>query len=186
MIIGRDFGWSCIWDKGADTTVYTLNADGSKTMWKGPRVDAHVIYMEGNEVEIAAWLDQARSQHSELYKATGWHLTYHFTGNRDRPHAYHATLAWYDTEEWLTQLQSYDEEMGTELAPWYLEKSGPLMDIGVVFLHWHKQLMLQEQRREREEAVVMALEAKAHAEITAIEDERAFADINHYMAEGHA
>lgn len=179
MIIGQDFGHSFMRSKSVDGVVCTLNADGSYTVWRGPRSEAQVLYLEGTDEQIARWLTETRNRHLHMTLATGWHLRFNFVELPDRPQAYHGIVWWEDDVESRERILAYDLEHNTSYAD--LVFYGPLMDLGQAFLRWKRYIVAWRMKKAAEQDVVMAMEAHAHAELTAEEDALAFADLERAM-----
>jgi hypothetical protein len=182
FIVGTAIHLSYRYDKEVGSCIRTLSADGTTEAWRGPRFDAPVLYLEGNDERIADWLTHVRNEQIELRRATGWYLIHRFFSIDHRPGAVNAVIYWIDETENAAEIDAYNDGKEDQLPYDFI---GPLKDLGLVFLDWRKKVA-QQKKIAMEHETLMRLEARAHAEITAIEDDRVFADISHYMNEGHA
>lgn len=174
LIVGTDHGKSHIKDKSVDGQVCTLKADGSTTLWLGPRVECDILYLEGDDALIAAWLTEIRNRNTQLSRAHGWYLIHLFVEVKDRPNAVHAFVYWMDIVESMAAMAAWEERTG-ETYPWPF--IGPLKDLGLVFLDWRADC--RQRKVEKQDELLRLLEAKAHAELTAQVDAQVFEDIRH-------
>jgi nitric oxide reductase activation protein len=175
LIVGELVGCRLMYDKTAEGVVYTLNANGEVTRWTEPKYEAQVLYLEGTDADICQWLTDTRNKHLYLTRATGWHLYVKFTEVPDRPNTWCGVARWDNDAENQARMAAYDAEHGTDYAG--LTFYGPLMDLGHTFLHWKKKYLAWKEREQVAAEATRLMEAKAHADLTAAEDEECFAAI---------
>lgn len=163
-------------DKKTSSDVWSLNADGTRTLWRGPLVDPEVLLVQGEPQEIADWLTTTRWKHAELCRGTGWALYFKVYAMAKQHEAlypslgaFHVVIKWYRTVDFPPLVREGDERT-TLQENW----QGPIQDVGVVFLEYYAWCVdYLEYARAREAAIMNVATQRAVEDIVAVMDAEA-------------